>query len=92
LIELESPYISESDYSRVFPRFSVDHTRQRVRIGHCLLPFAGYRDMYGNIFWCAVGLKANRVKDLVRYLVNVRDWQIVSGPTESRFLPKGWAA
>lgn len=89
LIELESPWCSESDYNRVFPSVRIE--QHHLHVGHVKLLVAEHRSRVGNIFWNRAMVLKQDTKKLVRYLAGTRKWQIVGGPIESELLPTGWA-
>jgi hypothetical protein len=94
-IELESPWISETEDFRGYPLFdwSTDTATgiSIVRVGHLRVQALGLQVWFGNVFWNAVRIGRTDAKRLVNYLVETRNWQILAGPDVSDLLPAGWA-
>lgn len=85
-IELESPYLSESAYNRVFPLIRFEWPQQ-IYVGHLRLLMVSEKDWHGNIFWHQVTLLRDDVKRLARYLVDVRGFQVCAWPHATDLLP-----
>lgn len=86
-IDLEGDPFVERDN----PTYSVDHAKQRMRIGRHVYPIHGHKMWYGNWCWDGVTMTREDAKRLVRRLL-ARGFTIDGGWVETDLDPTNGAA